>query len=355
MVYCGNCGSQNPDINRFCLNCGAKLYHSYDEYRDANGQPHQGEIERLGGSPRAESNVPPVYSPPPVTEPLIIPVVNPEPHHEEPSVYQQEPQPAAEQSSYSYREEPPRYDPVQEPPQYSSYQEAPRNTSYQEPPRNASYQEPPRGYPYQSPNSGSQQQQKEPRFKMKFSKPNISFKPSKGFKPAAYMAAAGQMRRPIQYMEGCPNNFIKFRFIGMGISVAAFILILLAMTAVDLSGYGSIFSIGTGERGTMVLVLCILILLVSIVSILIPVFYIVSGITLMGTLLLVLMNSSVYPHIGTTSILLVILLSLVSMLLGVVSSVIMARYVRANARNITLFQSSILAWTGFRLRGGPIQ
>jgi len=306
MAFCGNCGCKNPEINRFCLNCGAKLYYSYDQYLDANGKPHEGEIERIGGAPPAPAQ----------GNDIPIPVVMPEPQNTQgyQQPYQQNYQPPVEPQA------------EQEPIIMSPYAEA-NEAPVQQPPA----EEPPQQTYQQMPTDAPQEEEK--RSKFKFS-----------------LAAPDEVRRPVEYLNGCPNNNKNFRFIGMGTAVVAFVFLILGLTVFSLSGnginYGSILSIGLGENGTIVLVFAIITLLIGIIAVLIPIFNVISGISLIGSLMLILMNTAVYPTIDSTSMILIIAMAVLSIAMGVLSSVFMMKYVRSNARNVTMMQCSVMAWMG---------
>jgi hypothetical protein len=59
-MFCGECGTQNPDTNQFCKNCGKPLRKS----RQAPAsQPATVPVQPVAGPPQAQ--VQPVYYPPP--------------------------------------------------------------------------------------------------------------------------------------------------------------------------------------------------------------------------------------------------------------------------------------------------
>lgn len=306
MAFCGNCGCKNPEINRFCLNCGAKLYYSYEQYLDANGKPHEGEIERIGGAPPGPAG----------SNDIPIPVVMPEPQNTQ--IYQQ---------PYQQNYQPPVEPQAEQGPiimsPYAEANQAPVQQPAEEQPAQQTYQQ----------MSTDAPQEEEKKSKLKFS-----------------LAAPGDVRQPVEYLNGCPDNNKNFRFIGMGTAVVAFVFLVLGLTVFSLSGnginYGSILSIGLGENGTVVLVFALITLLIGIIAVLIPIFSVVSGIGLIGSLALIMMNSAVYPTIDSTPMILIIAMAVLSIMMGVLSSVFMMKYVRSNARNVTMMQCSVMTWMG---------
>ena len=263
MTFCGQCGTRNPNINKFCLNCGARLFNSYEEYAETYGEDACPE-EQLGT---------PVNNTP----------------RSRPQGYRQNGRLPRSASRFNLRS-----------------------------------------------NSNGQR--------------HSTRNPEKPFSLSNIIAPPGQVRLQTTVLEGSPKNNINFRWIGMGLSAASFIITIVALFAISLSGngvnYGSLFGIGTDEGGGAVLALAIITLILGIIAIFVPIANFITGISLIGAFTLVSTNSAVYPSIDSGTLLIFILLAILIIFLGIITTIFVFRYVRSNVRNVSILECSIFLWIG---------
>ena len=297
-------------------------------------------------------------------------IQNQAPSYEQPRqpVYEQ---PAYQQPTYQQQTGIRAYDtPPQQPPQYQNPQ--PQQPVYEQP----AYQEPvyqqPSGirtydaaqqpqFQNPQPQQPVYQQPQEPVYQQPVEEPKKSrskfFKKSEKTerpKPANEQPVMhntyGYSRSNPVVLEGAPNNQKNLRFIGMGLSGAAFVMIIVAAVAIPFSGngmdYGSLISIGSAKNGTAILIFAIVAIIFGVLGILVPMISMVSSISLFGTLALLMINSSSYPGIGTTQVLVFTVVVVAGMLIALLATAFMSKYARSNVRNMTIFQCSMYAWIG---------
>ncbi len=280
MTYCGNCGSDNPEGNRFCFNCGAEL-------------PLQPQQSNMGYIPTMDTEIERIrpYDP---NANYYVPPQPPQQNYQQQQPYQQ---------------------------QYMPQQQYPPQQGYQ--------QYPPAVYP------GQQQQQYPPQ----------GYQGYPQYPPQQYPGQ--RQREPPFYLYGAPNNQISFRWIAIILSIATLVMTILTLTIIPVTENDSLIGIGLGEDGLYVLIFCIMTIVIGILSLLVPLFNIVTGVCVIGTITLIFTNSGF--AVTDTTLILFILMGVVIMVLGLVSSLLMTKYVRSNVRNVTMFECSLWTWIGIKM------
>ena len=320
MSFCGNCGSDNPASNRFCFNCGAELPPAPVEPQ--MGQtPVNNEVERIAAyNPQKNYNA--AASPVPQVQ-------------QQPQLDQQQPQ---------YGQQP--YQQPAEQYQQQPYQQESAQNPYQQP-----YQQQPQ-YGQQQPQYGQQQYQQQPPYGQQ---PQYNQQPYQPYgqpqygQPYGQPAAAGMM-----VMDSSMGTNKNLRFIGMGLAIAAFVVTIVALCAIgvitpkDSDSLQSLISFGLSSEGTVVLVFAILSIVIGVASIIIPMFFVVSGVCTILTAALPMINEGLKLYVDNTGFTLVLVLGIVVIALGVIASLVMNKYVRSNVRNVTMFQCSLFTWIGIR-------
>ena len=318
MSFCGNCGSDNPASNRFCFNCGAELPPAPVEPQ--MGQtPVNNEVERIAAyNPQknynaAASPVPQVQQQPQFDQQQ--PQYGQQPYQQPGEQYQQQPyQQGSAQNPYQQ--------PYQQQPQYAQQQ----------------YQ--------QQPQYGQQQYQQQPQYNQQPYQPYGQ--PQYG-QPYGQPAAAGMM-----VMDSSMGTNKNLRFIGIGLAIAAFVVTIVALCAIgvitpkDSDSLQSLISFGLSSEGMVVLVFAILSIVIGVASIIIPMFFVVSGVCTILTAALPMINEGLKLYVDNTGFTLVLVLGIVAIALGVIASLVMNKYVRSNIRNVTMFQCSLFTWIGIR-------
>ena len=295
MTFCGNCGTNNPAGNRFCFNCGAELTVPSEEPR-MNYAPQNEEVERIGAyNPNIHQNV---SNQPPQQQQFQQPPGYQQQYQQQP--YQQYAPPAGQYQNQQYGQYPGQQYGQYQDPQYGQYQGQQYNQ-----------------YPGQQ---YGQYQQDPP--------------------------------KQLVYLYGAPNNNVKMRIIAIIVSIAALAVAMVALFAIpsDLSDFGTtLLSLGLGEDGMIVLVFVIISLVVGIIGLLIPIFSIVTGVCIIATAALILTNPGFSDTMDITGMLVFVVMAVLVMGLGLLSSLMMSKYVRANVRNVNMLQCSIMTWTGVRV------
>jgi len=156
-----------------------------------------------------------------------------------------------------------------------------------------------------------------------------------------------------QYIEGAPNNNLNFRWISMGLSVAAFAVTLIALFGIGFGTAGhsyNLFGVGFEDGATMALILSIMGLVFGIASIIVPILNIPTGLFIMGAAAVACSNSEYCPD--SMTLVIFVAIAIVVMLLGFIATRFVKQYVYSNVRNITLLQCCLMNWLGIRLPGG---
>ena len=200
------------------------------------------------------------------------------------------------------------------------------------------YQQPPYGQnPYQQQAPYGQPYQQAPPYGQQYPYPPQQ----------PYGAYPGQQKQPIAYLPGCPDNNKNFRFISIILAFAALVVTVVALFAIPMDGADmatTLFGIGVAEDGLPVLVFAIVSLVIAAVGIFLPIVSIVTGVCVICTAALILTGTG---FVGLdANVPLVIGLGAVVIVLGLVSSLLMNKYVRSNVRNVTMFQCSLFTWKG---------
>jgi len=292
MTFCGNCGIENPEGHRFCFNCGAELPILPEE-------PEMGytptmdnhEIERIGAY-----------------DPNVNYYIAPKPVHTEVS-YQQPPAPQQ----------------FGQPP----YQQPPMQGQYGQP----QYQQ--QGYQY---NQGQYQQ------------PPMQGQYGAGYAPYG----APRSREPV-YLYGAPNNKKGLRFVSIIMAIAALAVTMVSIFVLPADMHSSdttLFSLGMAKDGIAVLIFAMVSVALAIISLFIPMFSIVSGVCVIATAAIVELKIGISFAMDQTAFILFIVLAVVIMILGIIASMLMGKYVRSNVRNVSLFQCCVLTWKGIRIPEG---
>lgn len=291
MTFCGNCGSDNPAENRFCFNCGAELPPAPEGPQMGYNPTMNNEVERI-----------PAYNP------------NANYYNQAPPVQQQ------------YQQQPPYGQPYQQQPFQPPAQQ------YQQPQYDPSYQQQPYGQSYQQQQYAAPMQQQ--------------WQPPYG-QPYPQQSGRGKM----VFLQGSPNNNTNLRYVGIGLSIAAFVLTIVALAAINVIDSKSLISFGLDKDGQiMILVFSIVAIVVGVASILVPMFTVVSGVcVIMTDALLKISNNLAATHtIDDGGFAIIIVLAALVMVLGIASSFVMGKYVRSNVRNVTMFQCNLFTWTGIK-------
>lgn len=313
MTFCGNCGSDNPAGNRFCFNCGAELPPAPVEPQMGNNPTVNNEVERIGAY---DSNAN-YYSA------AAAPVQQQQQQQYQQPAYDQ--QPYQQQQPYQEAQQPYQQQPYQQ--QQDPYQQQYQQQGYQQP-----YQQAPPQPAYQQPVYGQQPYQQ-----------------------PQYGAQPGQ-KLPMAFLYGAPNNNKNFRFIGMAVSLAAFVMTVVAICAIGLiknpetDSLQTLISFGLNDsNGLFILVFSILSILIGVVSIIIPMFSVVSGVCTILTAALPMINKGLAPYVNDGNFVLIIVLGIAAIVLGIAASFIMNKYVRSNVQHVTMFQCSLFTWIGIRM------
>jgi len=155
-----------------------------------------------------------------------------------------------------------------------------------------------------------------------------------------------------KYLDGAPGNNIKFRWISMILSVAAFALVLVALFGIGFGPAGhsyNLFGIGFEDGAIMALILSVMGLVIGIGSIIFPILNIPTGLFIIGAAAVACSNNEYCPD-GMTLVIFVAL-GLAVMILGLFATKFVKDYVHSNVRNISLFQCCLMNWLGIRLPG----
>jgi hypothetical protein len=155
-----------------------------------------------------------------------------------------------------------------------------------------------------------------------------------------------------KYLDGAPDNNIQFRWISMGLSVAAFAVTLIALFGIGFGAGGhsyNLFGVGFEDGAVMALILSVLALIFGIGSIIVPIMNIPTGLFIMGAAAVACSNSE-YCSDGS-SLIVFIALGIVVIILGFIATRFMKEYVYSNVRNINLLQCCLMNWLGIRLPG----
>jgi len=172
---------------------------------------------------------------------------------------------------------------------------------------------------------------------------------------APYPNQPGQ-KVPMTYLYGAPNNNKNLRFVGMVMSIGAFVMTVVAICAIglinnpDTDSLQTLISFGIGDKnGLFILIFGILSIGIGVVSIFIPMFSVVSGVCTILTAALPMINKGLAPYVDNGNFILIIVLGVAAIVLGVAASLVMNKYVRSNVQHVTMFQCSLFTWMGIRV------
>ena len=217
------------------------------------------------------------------------------------------------------------------------------NANYYVPPAQQYGQQQPFQQPYQQPyqqQPGQQQYMQQPYQQQQYP-------------PAPYQQFNPYGGRPQPfYLQGAPNNNTNLRWIAIILAIATLAVTLVSLFVIPIDDSGTtLLGLGLDDPDAMVvLVFVIISLVIGIVGVFIPIFSIVTGVCVIATVALLFTNEG---YSFDTSVLFIFVgVSVVIMVLGLIASLFMNKYVRSNVRNVTMFDCCMMTWKGVRL---PVQ
>jgi hypothetical protein len=152
------------------------------------------------------------------------------------------------------------------------------------------------------------------------------------------------------YLYGAPNNNTTFRWLGIIMAIAAAAITLVTLFVIPIGNTGlSLFSMGFEENGAILLIFTILALVLGVIGILMPALALVSGVSIIGTVILIYTNIQYQSDFNLESLMVFILVAIVIIVLGLIASTFMNKYVRSNVRGVSMFQCCIMTWTGVKM------
>jgi hypothetical protein len=306
MTFCGNCGSDNPAGNRFCFNCGAEIT-SPPPQPEFGFNQGPAEIERIGAyDPNVNYPAPPMPGQAPQ-------------YQQQPYGYQQQP----------YQDQAQQY-------QQQAY-------GYQQP-----YQQIP-GQPQQPYQEGQQYQQLQYQQQYPGQQPYGYQQPYQQPYQQQY-----QQQRQLTYLYGAPNNASSARMasIAMAIVTLAMTIITLVAIPVNWSDFGTTL-IGIGMNHGAVLAFAIVSLVIGVIGLMVPLFSVVSGVCIIATAFLAKdLPNSIFTN---ETLIIYVALAVIVMILGLIASMLMMKYVRFNVRGVNMFQCCLFTWKGIPMPPGYSQ
>ena len=138
---------------------------------------------------------------------------------------------------------------------------------------------------------------------------------------------------------------VNMRWIAIILSVATMVMTVVTLTVIS-DGATGLSLLNVGMEDSAVLAFLAVSLVIGIFGLLVPIFSVVSGVCIIATAFLA---SEAAVRISSEGMIIFVCLAVVVMFLGVIASLVMTRYIRANVRGINMFQCSIMTWKGVQV------